>query len=86
MERKFESAKKAKGNNILSNAFDFTKRIFVNTDASGEGFGHILMQKKSKSQYQMRTQATNGAGEKTRDTGWLVISVGSAALKPVWRY
>ena len=85
MEREFEAAKKAMGNNILLNAFDVTKGTLVITDASAEGFGQILMQKKSVDQYQVRTQAKNRAGEITRDTGWVVIQVGSAALKPAWR-
>ena len=33
----------------------------------------------------MRTEATKRAGKITRDTGWMAIKVGSAALKSVWR-
>ena len=44
MMKEFEAAKVAMGNNILLNAFDVTKRTLAITDASGEGFGHILMQ------------------------------------------
>lgn len=36
------------GNNILLNAFDATKRTLVITDASGEGFGYIMMQKRNE--------------------------------------
>ena len=81
MKREFESANKAMGNSILLNACDVTKRTLVITVASGEVFGHILIQKKSGDQYQVRTQARNRAGEITRDTGWVDIQVGSAALK-----
>ena len=50
MMKEFEAAKKAMGNNLLLNAFDVTKRTLVITDASGEGFGHILMQKRKENE------------------------------------
>ena len=43
------------------------------------------MQKKNKNQFEARATATNREGDITRDTGWSVIQVGSAALKPAWR-
>ena len=46
MEREFQTAKKAIGNNILLNSFDVNRRSLIIKNASGEGFGHILMQKK----------------------------------------
>ena len=58
----YEGAKKAMGNNILLNAFDPTKRTLVITDASGEGFGHILMQKRNKNEVEARAQAVNREG------------------------
>ena len=85
MEREFEAAKKAMGNNILLNSFDVNRRSLVITDASGEGFGHIHMQKKND-QFEARAQATNRrTREVTSNTGWVAIQVGSAALKPAWR-
>ena len=86
MEREFEAAKKAMGNNILLNLFDLNRRSLVITHASGEGFGHILMQKKNDHQFEARAQVTNRrTGEVTSDTGWVIIQVESAALKPEWR-
>ena len=85
MKQEFEAAKTAMGNNILLNAFDVTKRTLVITDASGEGFGHILMQKRNEEEVEARAQARNNDGEMTYDTGWVVIQVGSAALKATWR-
>ena len=41
--KELEAAKKTMGNNILLNAFNVTKRTLVITDASGEGFGQLLM-------------------------------------------
>ena len=38
IEKEFEAAKKAIGNNILLNPFDVTKRTLVITNAFGEGF------------------------------------------------
>ena len=80
-----EGAKKAMGNNILLNAFDATKRTLVITDASGEAFGHIMMQKRNEDKVEKRAQAVNREGVITKDTGWVVIKVGSAVLKPTWR-
>ena len=85
MEQEFEAAKKAMGKNILINTCDVTKRTLVITDAPGEGFGHILMQQRSEDKVEVSAKATNNAGEITNDTGWVVIQVGSAALKPAWR-
>ena len=86
MEAKFESAKKAMRNSILLNSFDIPKRSLVITDASGDGFSHILLQRNENSVLEARAQATNRrTGEGTSDTGWVVIQVGSAALKPTWR-
>ena len=85
MMEKFEAAEKAMGQNILLNAFDVTRRTLVITDASAEGFRHILMQKKNKSEVQVKAQAVNRKGVITKDTGWVVIQVGSAALKTAWR-
>ena len=86
MESEFEAAKKAMGNNILLNLFDLNRRSLVITHASGEGFGHILMQKKNDHQFEARAQVTNRrTGEVTSDTGWVVIQVESAALNPEWR-
>ena len=42
-----EAAKKSMGKNILLNAFDVTRRTLVIRDASTDGFGHILMQKRN---------------------------------------
>ena len=47
MMKEFEAAKKAMGKDILLNAFDFTRRTLVIRDASADGFGHILMQKRN---------------------------------------
>ena len=46
MRKEFEAAKDAMGKNILLNAFDVDRRTLVITDASADGFGHILMLKK----------------------------------------
>ena len=80
-----EGAKKAMGNNILLNAFDATKRTLVITDASGEAFGHIMMQKRNEDKVEARAQAVNREGVITKDTGWVVIQVGSVVLKPTWQ-
>ena len=81
MRKEFEAAKEAMGKNILLNAFDVNRRTLVITDASADGFGHILMQKKSKEEFRVRTQRSNKEGTVTDDTGWVVIQVGSAAIK-----
>ena len=44
MIEEFELPKAAKGRNILQNSFDVNKRSLVVTDASGDEFGHILLQ------------------------------------------
>ena len=85
MMEEFEAAKEAMGKNILLNAFDVTRRTLVITDASAEGFGHILMQKRNKGEVQVKVQRANQEGVITRNTGWLVIQVGSEALKAPWR-
>ena len=43
------------------------------------------MQKRNKSKVQVKAQTVNHEGVITKDTGWVVIQVGSAALKPAWR-
>ena len=53
------------------NIIDMTLPSLVVTDASGDGFGYILLQKKKG-----RLEDQEG--------GWVVIQVGSAALKPAW--
>ena len=80
----FEEAKAAMGKNILLNVFDVTRRTLVITDTSGEGFGHILMQKMNASEWQVKIGRMNREGV-TTDTSWVVIQVGLAALKPAWR-
>ena len=72
----FEAAKKAMGNNILLNTFNVTRRTLVITDASGEGFGHILMQKRNKSEVKTRAQTVNREGVITKDRGWVFKQVG----------
>ena len=57
----------------------------VITDASGEGFGQLLMQKRNENEVEARAQTMNREGVITKDTGWVVIQVGSAALKLTWR-
>ena len=77
IEAEFESAKKAMGNSILLNWFDVTKRSLVITDASGDGFGHILLQRKDNNVWEARAQTTNRrTGEVTNYTGLVVILVG----------
>ena len=86
MKEEFETAKEAMGNSILLNSFDVNKRMLVLTDASGDGFGYILLQRMENNVWEARAQATRGrTGEVTMDTCWVVIQVGSAALKPAWR-
>ena len=84
MMEEFEAAKKAMGKNILLNVFDVTRRTLVITDAPADGFGHILMQKRNKHEVMVKTQRGNKKGVITHDTGWVVIQVGSAALKLAW--
>ena len=86
MEDQFESAKRAMGDSILLNSFVVTRKSLVITDATGDGFGHILLQKKENIVCEARAEATSRrTGEVTSDTGWVVIQVGSAALNPAWR-
>ena len=58
--QEFEAAKNATGKNFLLNAFDVTRRTLVITDASAEGFGHILMQKRNESEVQVKAQTARG--------------------------
>ena len=81
MLEEFEAVMKAMGNNILLNAFDVKRRTLVITDASGEGFGHIMMQSRKKTEVKARAQTVKREGVITKNTGWVVIQVGSAALK-----
>ena len=81
MRKEFETAKEAMGKNILLNAFDVDRRTLVITDASADGFGHILMQKKNKDEFRVKAQRSNKEGTVTNDTGWVVIQVGSAAIR-----
>ena len=81
MMEELKAAKEAMGRNILLNSFDVTRRTLVITDASANGFGHILMQKRNESEVMVKAQRGNQEGVLTGDTGWVVIQVGSAALK-----
>ena len=85
MMKEFEAAKEAMGKNILLNAFDVTRRTLVITDASEDGFGHILMQKRNENEIMVKAQSGNREGVITSDTGWVIIQVGLAALKAAWR-
>ena len=85
MKEEFEAAKKAMGKNILLNAFDVERSTLVITDASADGFGHILMQKKNENEVSMENQGQSRGSRATDDTGWVVIQVGSAAIKSAWR-
>ena len=85
MKEVFESAKKAMGNSILLNSFDVKRRSLVITDASASGFGYILMQKTSNTEFQARITTRDNEGRQDKDSGWVVNQVGSAALKPAWR-
>ena len=76
MMKEFEAAKEAIGKNILLKAFDVTRRTLVITDASADGFGHILMQKRNENKFMVKTQRSNREGAITNDTGWVVIQVG----------
>ena len=73
------------GKNILFNAFDVTRRTLVITDASADGFGHILMQRRNENKVMVKAQSRNREGVITSDTGWVIIQVGSVALKAAWR-
>ena len=68
MLEKFEAGKAAMGKNIILNGFDVTRRTLVFTDASGEGFGHILTQKRNASEWQVKTGRMNREVEVTMDT------------------
>ena len=85
MLEEFEAVKAAMGKNILLNAFNVTRTTLVITDASEEGFGHTLIQKRNASKRQVTMGRMNRKGEVTMDTGWVVIQVGSATMKPAWR-
>ena len=69
MLEEIDAAKAALGKNILLNAFDVTRRPLVITDASAEGIGHILMQKRNESKWQVRTRRMNHEGDVTMDNG-----------------
>ena len=83
MSEEFEAAKEAIGRNILQNSFDVNRETLVNTDATGDGFGHILLQKKNG------TMVISGGssikkGAMREDTSWVFIQVRSVALKHLW--
>ena len=63
MEDKFGSAKRAMVDSILLNSFDVNRKSLVITDASGDGFGHILRQKKENDVLAVRVQTTRRTGE-----------------------
>ena len=44
--------------------------------------GTFFMQKINESEVQVKAQAVNREGMITKDTGWVVIQVGLAVLKP----
>ena len=72
MNKEFEATKVAISNNIILNVFDMSKPSLLVTDALGDKFGQILMEKKE--------------GKLDDLAGcWSVIQVGSAALKPAWK-
>ena len=81
MVKEFEAAKEAMGKNILLNAFDVRRKTLVITDASEDGFRHILIQKRNENEVMVKAQRSNREGVNTNDTGWVIIQVGSAALK-----
>ena len=54
-------------------------------DAPADGFGYILMQKRNKGEVLVKAQRGNKNVVITQDTGWVVIQVGSVALKLAWR-
>ena len=56
VKEEFESAKKAIGVNILLNSFNVNRRSLVVTNASGDGFGHILLQQKEGGEVLARVQ------------------------------
>ena len=56
VKEEFESAKKAIGVNILLNSFNVNMRSLVVTNASGDGFGHILLQQKEGGEVLARVQ------------------------------
>ena len=85
MIEEFELQKAAKGRNILQNSFDVNKRSLVVTDASGDGFGHILLQQKEDGSLAARVQVAGRSGEVEKETGLVMIQVGSEALQPAWR-
>ena len=43
------------------------------------------MQKKNENEFMVKAQSSNREGVITSDTGWVIIQVGSAALKAAWR-
>ena len=71
MMEEFEAAKKAMGKNILLNAFDVTRRTLDITDASAEGFRHILKQKRNEDEVMVKAQRGNKKGVITMTrAGW----------------
>ena len=72
MNKEFGATKVAISNNIILNVFDMSKPSLVVTDALGDEFGEILIQNKEG-------KLDDLAGR------WVVIQVGSAALKPAWK-
>ena len=71
IHNEFEVEKAAIIKNIMLKALDIRRPTLVITDASSDGCGHILLQKKE------------GKLE-DKEGDFLIIQVGSAALKPAW--
>ena len=67
--KEFEAAKEAMGKNILLNAFDVTRRTLVITDASADGLGHILMQKRNKNEVMVKAQRSSRVGSQMTQEG-----------------
>ena len=68
----FEQTKVAIGSNIILNILDTKKSSLVVTDMLGDGFSCILLQKQEE-----RLEDEEG--------GWVVLQVGSAAIKYAWK-
>ena len=54
-------------------------------NASADGFVHILMQKRNEREIMVKAETENREGVITSDTDWVIIQVGSAALKAAWQ-